>query len=68
MLETVIVVFTLYAFLIALPDWVKSPNSDWFFERIDHHFAGINPDNYYTIKLLIPKCFRIYSSFSIFLF
>jgi hypothetical protein len=53
-LELVIIVFTAYAFLITLPQWVKSPKSEWFFERMDHHFAGVNPDIHKTIKRLVP--------------
>ncbi len=54
-LYSLIFVFTLYAFAITLPRWVKAPGSEWFFERIDHHFAGVNPDIHNSIKSVLPE-------------
>ncbi len=54
-LYSLILVFTVYAFTITLPRWVKAPGSEWFFERIDSHFAGVNPDIHNTIKTVLPE-------------
>jgi hypothetical protein len=54
-LYSLIFVFTVYAFGITLPRWVKPPGSEWFLKRIDHHFAGVNPDIHTSIKSVLPE-------------
>ena len=54
-LYSLILVFTVYAFGITLPRWIKAPGSEWFYERIDHHFAGVNPDIHNSIKSVLPE-------------
>jgi hypothetical protein len=54
-LYALLFVFTLYAFGVTLPRWIKAPGSDWFYERVDHHFAGVNPDIHNSIKSALPE-------------
>jgi len=39
-LPSTLAVFSIYAFVVRFPDWIRPPNSDWYYLRYDNDMAG----------------------------
>lgn len=41
-IPAILVLFSLYGFLVSLPKWLWPKDSDWYFDRFSADFAGVN--------------------------
>jgi len=54
LLAVIMLSLTAYAFLVRLPAWINPPRTEWFYDRFDHYFAGVNPDLHETVAARVP--------------
>jgi hypothetical protein len=54
LLAVILLALTAYAFLVRLPALINPPRTEWFYERFDHYFAGVNPDFHDAIASHVP--------------
>ncbi len=55
LLSVIIMALTAYAFFVRFPAWINPPQTEWFYDRFDHYFAGVNPDFHEAIAARVPS-------------